>query len=36
LGVGVLWGYGNDKKSLILNSDYVISEIGNIECLKLN
>lgn len=30
-GIGVLWGYGSDKKPLIENSDFVINNIREME-----
>lgn len=35
-GIGVLWGYGTDKSYLIKNSDYVVSNAGELLCQKLN
>lgn len=34
IGVGVLWGYGTDKTSLIQNSDLTVKNIEELECLK--
>lgn len=36
-GIGVLWGYGDDKTNLIKNSDYVVKNTQELEeYLKLN
>lgn len=35
-GIGVLWGYGTDKSYLIKNSDYVVSNAGELLCQKSN
>ncbi|MCI1273985.1 MAG: HAD family hydrolase [Clostridiaceae bacterium] len=37
LGIGVLWGYGDDKSELIKYADYTVKNIEELEkCLKLN
>lgn len=36
-GIGILWGYGDDKTNLIKNSDYVVKNTQELEeYLKLN
>jgi len=36
-GIGVLWGYGENKQPLINNSDLVVKDVKDLkECLKLN
>lgn len=36
-GIGVLWGYGDDKTNLIKNSDYIVKNTQELEeYLKLN